>query len=122
MKRIAIHLGILCFFVLSFAHTGSAQQVAKVAGKWEATVRMPEGRVTEQWTIQQAGNKITATVKGVSGEQKVTGEVSAVVFRATFKVGNVDHKIMATVDSDVMDGSLMIGMKQYIWQAKRSKS
>ena len=123
MKRTAIHLAILCFFTLSFALVASSQQDANVSGKWEATARLPEGNVTEQWTIQQDGHVITATVKGPRGELKVTGEVvNGVTFRVDFTVGDTPHKVMAVIDNDAMDGSLMIGKKQYIWQAKRSKS
>jgi len=123
MKRTAINFAILCFFVVSVAQAASAQQVAKIAGKWDVTIRMPDHNVSEQWTMQQdrSGN-VTATVKGSGGEQKVTGEVNNVLLRFDYKVGDADYKIRATVDGDTMDGSVTIGKKEYIWSAKKSKS
>ena len=123
MRRTAIHIAILCFFIVSFAQLASAQQVANVAGKWDVTIRMPDKTVSEQWTIlvDRAGN-VTATVKGTSGELKVKGEVNAVFLRVDYKVGDLDHKVRATVDGNEMDGSVTMGKKEYVWSAKRSKS
>ena len=125
MRRIAI----LCFFVLSLAQVASSQKLANIAGKWDVTIRMraPSRLVNEQWTIQQKGQEFTGMVKATSGEHPLTFEVNDVRMRAMFKVGDMYHKVIATVDGDVMDGSLTIeapsGQKdEYIWSAKRNKS
>jgi len=123
MRRTAIHIAILCFLVVLFAQASSALQFANVAGKWDVTIRMPDKNVSEQWTIQQdrAGN-VTATVKTAGTELKVKGEVNAVIVRFDYKVGEMEHKIRATVDGNEMDGSVTMAKKEYVWSAKRSKS
>jgi len=129
MKRNAIHVAIVCFIVLSLAQVALTQKVPNVAGTWQATARMPEGNVTEQWTLQQKGATFSGTVKTPRGEHQVTGEiVNGVTFRAEFKIGDMPHKILASIDNDTIDGAMAVGAtgakgtKQYIWRAKRSKS
>ena len=129
MKRNAIYVATVCFLVLSFAQVALTQKVPNLAGTWQVTARMPEGIVSEQWTIQQKGATFTGTVKTPRGERQVTGEiVNGVTFRAEFKVGDMPHKVLASIDNDTIDGALSVGAtgakgtKQYIWQAKRSKS
>jgi hypothetical protein len=122
MMRIAIRLGILCCVLTLLAQFAFSQQIANVTGKWNVTIRMPDKNVTEQWTITQdkSGN-VAATIKTPGGEQKVTGEVNNVLLRFDYKIGEMEHKIRATVDKDEMDGSVTMGKKEYVWSAKRAK-
>jgi hypothetical protein len=118
-----VHLAALCVLAVSFAHVASAQEIANIAGKWDVTVRIAGQNVSEQWTIQQDGGDFKATIKGPNGELKVTGEVNSIAFRSDFKdSGGMDNKVRASVFGDVMNGSITIGKKEYLWSAKRSKS
>jgi len=125
MRRIAI----LCFFVLSLAQVASSQKVGNFVGKWDVTIRMraPSRIVNEQWTIQGTGENLKGMVKAETGEYPLTFEVHELRMRAMFKVGDMAHKVLATLDGDEMDGSLTIespaGKKdEYLWTAKRNKS
>jgi hypothetical protein len=128
MKKTAIHLTIACLLALWFVQGALSQKVDQTgnfSGNWQVTVRMPGKTVTEQWTIQQDGDKFTGKIKGPNGELPVTGEVNLAVFRATFKVGDVPHKVIATLHENEMDGSVVAEekvKKQYLWSAKRSGS
>ena len=125
MRRIAF----LCFLVLSLVQVASSQKLANIAGKWDVTIRWrnPSRLVKEQWTIQQKGTDFTGMVKTDAGEHPLTFEVNDVRMRAMFEVGEMYHKVIATLDGDDLDGSLTIeapsGQKdEYIWSAKRNKS
>jgi hypothetical protein len=122
MRRTAIHIAILCFCVVTLAQIASAQKYANVAGKWDVTIKMPDKNITEQWIIQQdkAGN-VTATVKTGADQLNVKGEVNNALLRFDYKVGELEHKIRATVDGNEMDGSVTMGKKEYVWSAKRAK-
>lgn len=121
MKRIAIRLAILFFVASSTAQLASSQTLS-VAGNWEITVRMPDKNVSEQWVIEQKGDKITGMAKGPAGEMHaLEGELNGVVFRVDSRNGDV-YKVRATVEEDTMDGSVTMGNKEYLWSAKRSKS
>lgn len=121
MKRTAIHLATLCLLTVSFAQLASSQEIANVAGKWAVTIRIAGQNVSEEWTIQQDGGDITATIKGASGELKVKGEVNSIAFRSDFKDNTgMDTKVRASVFGDTMNGSITIGNKEYLWSAKRS--
>ena len=99
-----------------------AQKSASIAGKWDVTVRMPDKATTEQWTIQQKGNAITATAKG-ERELPVSGSIDGAFLRVTVKDGDKQYKVRATVDGNEMDGSITYDKgKEYLWQAKRPKA
>src|ERR1700722_8360722 len=124
MMRNAISLTILSFLVVSLTQVASSQQSHSVAGKWDVTIRMSGKNVVEQWTIQQNGDDVTATIKRADGELKIMCELNNTVFRADFKdEAGMLNKVRAAISSDRMDGSLTVGDKQeYLWAAKRSKS
>ncbi len=122
MNKAPILLMALGFVVVTFAQLALAQKPVNVTGNWDVTVRMPNGNVTEKWTVRQVGNKLTGTVKSAGSELPVTGErVSGVFLRASFKEGEVEHLIRATAEKDSMDGSITIGRSEYLWSAKRSQ-
>jgi hypothetical protein len=121
MKKTAIHLAFLCFIAVSYAQVAATQQVAKIAGKWDVTVKMPDKVVSEQWNIQQDSGKITGTVKRAGGELPLTGEVTATSFRADVKDGDMQYKVLAAVDNDTMDETVRMGKNEYLWSAKRVK-
>lgn len=126
MKTSAIRVAILCFLAVAFAQLASSQaKPANVAGKWDVTVTMPGQSVSEQWTVQQTGNKLTGMVKTPDGEMPMTGEINGVNFRGYLKNGDKDVKVVATVSGDTIDGAVTIGNhgskdeKEYLWSAKR---
>jgi hypothetical protein len=120
MKRTALVLSLA--WVVAVTFNISAQKAAGVAGKWDVTIRMPDRSVSEQWTIQQKGNGITATAKG-ERELPVAGSIDGAFLRVTVTDGNQQYRVRATVDGDAMDGSVTYGKgKEYLWSAKRSKA
>jgi hypothetical protein len=125
MKRTSVLLSVLCLFVLAPALVASAQQLPNIAGDWSATTRMPDRNVSERWTFQQAGGAITGSLKTDHGDLPVTGTIDDVGFiRIEVKGGDMDYKVRATLDKDSkdsMDGSILIGKKEYLWSAKLSK-
>lgn len=124
MKRTAITVAILSFLAVSFAQLATSQEAAKVSGTWDVTIRMSDQKVSEQWTILQDGDSMTATIKGEHGELKVPCELNGANFRSDFKDGSgMGNKVRASVLGDRMDGSLTINdKKEYLWSATRSKS
>lgn len=129
MKTIASHLTVACLLALSLAPAALAQKIdqqADFSGNWQVTVRMRGKTVTEQWTLKQTGDKITGTIKSANGELPVTGEVNLRVLRATYKVGDIPHRVGATLYENEMDGSVVLEVadrakqQQYLWSAKRS--
>ena len=122
MNKAPILLMALGFVVVTFAQLALAQKPVNVTGNWDVTVRMPNGNVTQQWTLRQTGNNVSGTVKSPKGDLAIKGEmVSGVFLRASFKEGDVEHLIRATADKDAMDGSVTIGRSEYLWSAKRSQ-
>ena len=125
--RSAFPFGILCFFAVVLAQLDAAQKTSEarsVAGNWTITAHMPGGNVTEQWTIQQKGQNVTGTAKAASGQLPVSGtfDPEGLFLRVDVKDGDKTYKVRATLDGDVMDGSITVGVgKEYLWFAKRTK-
>jgi hypothetical protein len=112
-----------CVLAAMFQSAAFGETPPSVAGTWDVTTRMPGNVVTEQWTIQQKGATITATAKGVRGDMPVSGTVAGASFRVTITDGNHEYKVRATVDGDMIDGSVTHGAGEaYPWHATRSKA
>lgn len=122
MKRTLLLCAVLCFFTLLAPPQAPAQKIADLAGSWNAITRMPDHNITEQWTIQQTGDKLTGTVKGDHGEVPFVGTIDDAGFmRADVTAGDMVYKVRATLDNDSMDGSITMGKKEYVWSAKKSQ-
>ena len=122
MKRSRVLRVVLCFFAVLVVRQASAQKIANLAGSWAAITRMPDRNISEQWTIQQTGDKLTGTVKGDHGELSFAGTIDDVGFvRVDVKAGDTVYKVRATLDNDSLDGSITIGSKEYVWTAKKSQ-
>src|SRR5205807_1898076 len=122
IKKAPIPLIAFCFLAMIFAEVALAQKPVAVAGNWVVTVKMPNGNVTQQWTLRQTGNNVNGTVKTPKGDVAIKGEVvSGVFLRVSFKDGDVEHLVRATADKESMDGSVTIGRAEYLWSAKRSQ-
>jgi hypothetical protein len=107
----------LVLFALSLV----VAEPATVAGTWNVTIRMPNGPVSEQWTLQQKGTAISGTAKGEHGELPVSGTIEGAFFRVSVKDGNKEYKVRATVDGNDMDGSVTLGVGDArLWFAKRA--
>src|ERR1051326_807766 len=120
--KVPILVFVFCLILTTFAQAAIAQKPVNVTGNWDVTVKTPSGNVTEKWTIRQAGNKVTGTVKTAGGDSAITGEmVSGVFLRVSFKEGDIEHLIRATAEKDAMDGSITIGRSEYLWSAKRTQ-
>src|SRR5579863_157467 len=121
MKVTAVVVWFSCVFLAASLQVASGQKLASVAGKWNVTVRMPGGPVSEQWTIQQNGTAVTGTAKGEHGELPVSGTIDGAFFRVTVKDGAKEYKVRATVDGSDMDVSITLGVGEaLLWFAKRT--
>jgi hypothetical protein len=124
MTRRAIFVFFFCFLAIGFAHVTAAQKAQTVTGNWTVTAKMPDGNVSEQWTIQQMGANVTGTIKSASGDHPFTGtfDSDGSFMRVDFKNGAKTIKVRATLDGDTMDGSITVDVgKEYLWFAKRAK-
>jgi hypothetical protein len=123
MKRAAIiALAVLCCSVMAFAQGATSKKLPSVAGNWDVTVKLPGANQSEQWTIQQTGDKVTGTAKGSRGELKFEGTIDDVgFFRVDMKDGDTVIKVRATLDVNDLDGSITIGKDEHLWAAKRKK-
>ena len=98
------------------------QPPTNVSGRWKITVRTPNGNVSEDWTLQQKGASVTGTAKGDRGALPVSGAIEGAFFRISVKDGQKEYKVRATVDGDLMDGSITLGVGDArLWFAKRVK-
>jgi hypothetical protein len=114
MRLITALLLVLC--------AALGQTPANVSGKWKVTVRMPNGAVSEEWTLQQKSASVTGTAKGDRGSLPVSGTIEGAFFRISVKDGQKEYKVRATVDGDAMDGSITLGVGDArLWFAKRLK-
>jgi hypothetical protein len=124
LLRSAIPLGLLCFSA-ALAQLDAAQGTSQtVTGNWTVTIRIPEAPVTENWTIQQKGKVVTGTSKSGNREQTMSGtfDPAGLFMRVDVTDGDKKYPVRATLDGDVMDGSITLGVgKQYFWMAKRTK-
>ncbi len=117
-------MGVLCLLVMGFTRVAASQKSPSVAGNWTITAKMPDGNVTEQWTIQQMGGNVMGVAKSASGERPFSGtfDSDGSFLRIDLKDGDKTVKIRATLDGDTMDGSITVGVgKEYLWFAKRAK-
>ena len=122
MKGTAVVVALVSVLALTFERAVFTQKPAGIAGKWDVTIRMPDRSMSEQWTIQQKGNAITATAKG-ERELPVAGSIDGAFLRVTVKDGDKQYKVRATVDGSEMDGSITYAPgKEYLWHAKRPKA
>lgn len=92
----------------------------EITGAWEVTTKFLNREETEQWTILQDGNIVTATARGGGGDMSVSGSIEGAFLRVQESRGDETYKVRATVDGDAMDGSITLDVgEQYIWHARR---
>ena len=124
MKRNSILFAGICAMALVFAGI-AAGQAAKVAGAWEMSMQGPQGPVTQTLTIQQDGNKITGTLKGMRGDSPLDGTLDGnnITFsvKRTTPNGDVTQTYTGTVSGDSISGTVKMGQNDRPWTAKLTK-
>lgn len=120
MKRITTLAGVLC--VLAVALAVSAQDTPKVTGTWDVRIDNPKGAITEQWMVQQEGDKLTGKVKNAQGEIPLEGTLEGSTLRVDVTTGDMPYEVHATVVGDSMDGTIRMGKNEFLWRASRAKS
>lgn len=120
MKIPAILL-LACALTPASCILAADQKPANVAGDWNVTIRMPNGPIAEEWTVQQKGTVVTGTAKTQHGQLPVAGTIEGAFFRVAVKDGDKEYKVRATVDGASMDGSVTVGVGDaHLWFAKRA--
>jgi len=120
MRETSILAGILC--VLAVALGVAAQDTPKLDGTWDVTINNPDRTITEQWIVQQDGDKLTGKVKNARGELPLEGTVDGTTVRVQVTNGDMQYQIHASVVGDSMDGTIKMGKSEFLWRAKRAKS
>jgi hypothetical protein len=118
--RITAILLLACALTPASGVSAADQKPANVAGDWNVTIRMPNGPVSEEWTIQQKGTAVTGTARTQHGALPVSGTIEGAFFRVAVKDGDKEYKVRATVDGAAMDGSITVAVGDaHLWFAKR---
>lgn len=125
MKKNAFLFVVVCAFALAFAGVASAQTAA-LGGTWDVTIKGPNGNISEQWVVQQDGNKVTGNVKNGNNEFPLEGTVDGnkIDVHVTAKGPNGERhlEIIATVAGDSITGKITQNGMDRDWSAKRAKS
>ncbi len=110
-------------FLLAVAGTGFAQ-TASVAGNWDGEFNTPGGARPFKMTLVVDGEKLTGTVKRLSGDAPLTGTIKGddINFSYTINYGGRDLTLMFSgkVSGDSMSGTISFGgQAEESWSAKR---
>lgn len=93
--------------------TSAVAADANVAGEWDLTVESQMGTSNPHFSLQQDGNKISGTYKGMLGETPVSGTVSGNEIAINFQVNaqGMDLAVSynGTVDGATMKGTVKLG-------------
>jgi hypothetical protein len=92
---------------------GIAAEPSDVAGAWTMAVETAMGSGSPTFTLEQDGETLTGTYRGLFGEEPVTGTVEGdqVTLRIEVTAQGQDMTIdyVGTVDGDAMTGKVVFG-------------
>lgn len=98
----------------------SANSVPMMSGTWNITIHSTiDGILSQQWSVQQDGAKITGTAKLKSGDAPLEGTLEGAVFRGMITDGNTKYEVKGTVVNNDIDGSIRMGKNEFLLAAKR---
>jgi hypothetical protein len=100
----------------------AAIPAANMVGSWNVTIHSTiEGILTEQWTVQQDGDKITGTVKSKNGDLTLEGSLSGAILLGAITDGDKKFVVRGTAVDNDFDGTIRMGKNEFLLSAKRSK-
>jgi hypothetical protein len=130
MKNAGRILGLVCALVLLVGLVTTAQEAAKVAGKWEMSFEMT-GRdgttrtVTQTLNFEQTGEQLKGTVTTPRGETPLTGTIKGkdIKFSVTRETpgGTMTTEYVGKVEGDTMKGTFTMRETAIEWKATRAK-
>lgn len=95
---------------------------AKMMGGWSVTIHSTiQGLLTEQWNLQQSGDKVTGTAKTDQGELPFEGSLTGNIFLGHIKDGDKQYEVRGTAVDNDFDGTIRMGKNEFLLSAKRSK-
>jgi hypothetical protein len=99
---------------------------AKVAGKWNASLKLETIQSTPSLTFVQDGEKLTGTYQGYYGASPIEGTVKEkeIAFTVTYTIegSKIQAFYSGTVDGDSMGGRVEFeGAGSGTWSATRAK-
>jgi hypothetical protein len=104
--------------------TSSAQEPARVAGRWDITINFVHGTGNYTAFFEQEGQKLTGTYRGQFIEGALDGKIQAdeIHFRGTLKIEGTRlfYNFTGTVNDSEMKGT--VTMEEYgeaQWTAKK---
>jgi hypothetical protein len=102
--------------------TAATTPLAKMAGAWNVTIHSTiQGLLTEQWNLQQNGDKVTGTVKTDKGELSFEGSLNGNIFLGNIKDGDKQYEVRGTAVGNEFDGTIRMGKNEFLLGAKRSQ-
>ncbi len=121
MKKISFLSLFLLISVLFFADT-----VTDVSGEWELTVQTQRGDMTQSMNIQQDGESITVTMKGMrggefTGEGTIKGTAIEWTVQRSTQRGEFTMAYTGTVESNAMSGEAAVMNRTVEWSAVRKQ-
>jgi hypothetical protein len=100
------------FVVLGTAQVVPPQQ-ANAAGTWDVTIHgrstvdgKPLPTRTEQWVIQQNGEKLTGTAKVAGGDMALVATLKGQVLRGSLTAGDKQNGLFLTISGDDVYGTV----------------
>jgi hypothetical protein len=102
--------------------TAATMPLSKMAGAWNVTIHSTvQGLLTEQWNLQQNGDKVTGTVKTDKGELPFEGSLNGNIFLGNIKDGDKQYEVRGTAVGNDFDGTIRMGKNEFLLGAKRSQ-
>lgn len=118
-----------CAFVVVFgfaARTTAAQAPANVTGKWQLSMMLPPGTVTQALILKESNaGKLTGTVELQPGSRKIVGSVTGgkieFVVPTITPNGTFSQDYTGAISGNSMKGTLSFMGHQADWTARRQK-
>jgi hypothetical protein len=109
MRKSSIFV-IMFFAVLGLVVGTSVSQAAdSLTGTWDLSVDSPAGKGNPTFVLQQDGEKVTGTYKGVFGESKVTGKIQGSDFELSYNSSGLDVTYKGKIEGNKIKGNLDMG-------------
>jgi hypothetical protein len=112
--------------VMTTATTAGVVEPAKVAGKWNGSLKLESIQSSPTLTFVQEGEKLTGTYQGYYGASPIEGTVKEkeINFTVTYTIegSKIQAVFTGTVDGDSMGGRVEFeGAGSGTWSATRAK-
>jgi hypothetical protein len=122
MSRLKVCLPALLAFSLAVPAVAAAQ--ADVSGLWEVTIESPQGPMSIDADLKQAGEALTGMITSPMGNVELKGTFKnnelAFSYSVPLQGQNLDITMTGKLAGDAIDGLVVIaGLGEVPWKAKR---